>query len=175
MQEVVKKETTFDLIVQMNNLISEIIANDGELSPELEKRLHDLVDRGNNKVDACIYFTEMAENQVEFLKEKSMMFRKKANSLQNSIDIVRDKIKLLMRHLNMAKMSGYDFVYTLTNSAKSLSIDQANLDENYFMITTIREPDKERIRADLEKGIEIKGAKLEQGKTLKKQINKGVK
>lgn len=175
MQEVVKKETTFDLVIQSQLLVAEILEADGELSPELEKKINDLVDRGSNKVDACIYFTEIADTQVEFLKDKAAAFRKKAATIQNSIDIVRDKVKLLMRHLNLPKIAGNDFVYTLRNSAKTLSIEQANLDPDYFMTVTIREPDKERIRAALEQGIEVRGAKLEQGKTLAKQINKGGK
>lgn len=155
--------------------VSALLANDGELTPEIAEEIEHPI---ATKVDNYLHFQRQVEAQSELLKQRAAELTKAAKSLE-AISARLDKNMLAaMDIMGVTEIRGNEYVYKKQRCNPRLVIDdEAKLDRSYVIETVIpehveTEVDSKKIKTALIDGFEVPGAHLEGGWTLKTGINK---
>ncbi len=139
-----------------------------DLSPVVVSQLN-LV---TQNVDLCASVIERCELNAEFFRSKAKAFAAVAKAYEKSEAYLRQMIKDDMVAHGIDELPGTEIRFKLVNMKPKLVIDEANLDPAYFI--PVPQPDKKKVQADLEVGLEVKGARLEEVKALRTYLNKKV-
>ncbi len=167
----------------MSNLISitqsiialenEILDNGGELTPELELSLEITEKNLLEKVDKYVYLIDRLESGVEFFKAKQDEAAKLKKSYESTIDNLKERLKFAMKTLNTNELRGLEYSYKLAKSKSKVKIENIEtIPMEYVREKITYEPDKEKIFAALEIGLQISGATLENTYSLRKSLVK---
>lgn len=113
------------------------------------------------------------EKAIEALSERADKFKAAAKTLTNLQTNLKERMKEAMTTLQITSITGICFTYKLSNSKASVIIDETKLPAMYMREKLIIEPDKEKIRTDLELGREIDGAYLKPNFSIRTSVNKG--
>lgn len=166
-QKIMKTQSLFNITEEQRQLVAEIEKMDGELTPEMEKKLE--LNQSNLRHKAVAYneviTTKNAQNEMIKAEIKRLQSWAKRN------DSIVDRLENNL--LNAIKTFG-EFEVGLTKSGvrKSTSTEvDANmvnaLPKEYKTIKIVETPDKKAIKEALEKGIEIEGCRLSHNLNLK--------
>lgn len=164
----------YEIIQQTTNVIQAIMENGGELTPELEQALSNIQLQYAEKVDGYQFFIERVEKEKEYWQEKAEYYFKIAQSLDVLRSKLRNNIKQAMLILQQDVAKGNDTKFKLVNHKPKLIIDETLLEPKWIMEVKTLVPDREKIRACLESGMEIRGARLEEVHQLRSYANKKV-
>jgi len=163
------------LVQSSNSLVQALLETGGELTPEIEAALAHIDTKLPEKVDSYQSIMDRLEIESEYWALKADQFKKMATACKNARERLKDNIKYAMNELGQTELVGNDFKFKLSNSKPKLVVDDVSLDRAYFMQVTETVVDKKRIEEDLRLGIPVKGAKLEEVKSLRSSLNKGSK
>lgn len=168
--------TLFDLLLESTrerqNVLEQILNNNGEITPELEQQLESFNPDLPAKVDRYYYFLEDLEAQSKLYRENAKRFAEAARSIDSFMNRLEDRVKIVMQTFNKTELNGDLIRYKLSKCQKKLIIDPKLLESKYFIRVTELVPDNENIKKALESGETIKGARLEGGFTLRSYLNK---
>jgi len=167
----------------MTNLISitqsiialenQILDNGGELTPELELSLEINEKNLIEKVDKYVYLIDRLEMGAEFFKAKQEEAAKLKKSYESTIDNLKERLKFAMKTLNTNELRGLEYSYKLAKSKSKVKIENLeSIPMEYVREKISYEPDKEKIFAALEIGLQIPGATLEDSYSLRKSLVK---
>lgn len=159
------------IVAELSVVMNAIVENGGELSPELETMFDNLGSQLSTKADGYAYFMEKLEHEADFWKEKANSYLKVSKSCANLKDRLNNSIKLAMRQLGTDEVKGDDVRFKLSKLPPKLVLDES-LPSSYKMAVTEYVPDKDRIKHDLEIGLEVPGATLEPVWSLRKYANR---
>lgn len=138
----------------------ELILNGGQITPELEKEMDDLSNQLAVKIDGYDYKMAMLEAKAIVFKMKSDELLKISQGLNKCVDTMRSRIKFAMLNMNVKEIKGERIRFVLSSAKAKLIIDKnAQLPDKYKLISYSE--DKDKIRADLESGVQIEGCRLE--------------
>lgn len=167
----------------MNSLLSianelhaielELLSGDGELSPETEERLSAATIAKERKIDSYASILERAKSiEAEFSAraERMMMVAKSAKRLQERL---KDNLRLAMSQIGLDELSGDSVRFKLVSGKAKLVLDA--IDERYCTQVVSYEPNKELIRAKLEAGESVPGARLDPTFQLRSYAPKALK
>lgn len=165
--------TLRSILHEWDALIAVIEENEGEISDALESRMRELEIEIPEKIDACGYFLEQAELQIEYRKKRIEAEYIVRNRWEKAVESLKNLIKGNMFERGEKKKVGNEFVFTAYDMKPKLTItDEAHLPIKYLEEKVYYEPKKDLLRADLESGLSIPGARLEQVTALRKTTNK---
>lgn len=153
--------------IEINKLLFE---SGGELTPEIEKRLDNLDLSNREKVERYAIVREKCLIEAAYLKEKADVLLKIARAHKLVEQRLGENIKKHMLSLGLKEVNGETIRYVVSPTREELVIDEDKLSEKYKMSVTTLEPDKERIREDLNKGLNVDGAELKGGFSLRKYL-----
>jgi hypothetical protein len=132
-----------------------------EVDRDLEAKLNDLVRMESKKIDACVSFIRMAENQMSWLDAEIEHLKKQKQKYENSIDRVKEIAKFVMESNGITKMEGEKgHAFTLRKSESVLITDMSKIPEKLMRTKISQEPDKNAIKALIKCGDRIEGAVL---------------
>lgn len=132
----------------------------GELDDELESFFTNIKDQLAHKVDSYDYLLTRLEAEEESMKQEAAKFSQAAKSIKIARERLKSTIKYVMEMQGVKELSGVRTRFTLKNSRPSLDIDGAQLPAAFLKQVVSYEPDKDRIRAELEVGNIVAGARL---------------
>jgi hypothetical protein len=154
-------------------LENEILDNGGELTPELELSLEITEKNLIEKVDKYVYLIDRLEMGAEFFKAKQEEAAKLKKSYESTIDNLKERLKFAMKTLNTNELRGLEYCYKLAKSKPKVKIENPESLPMEFVREKISyEPDKEKIFAALESGVQIENCKLEESFSLRKSLIK---
>lgn len=132
----------------------------GELTPEVETMLTQLKSELTQKIDAYQFFTQEVLAITESLDARIKELTKLKKGYENAAERVMYGLRDYMLEQGLREIEGGRTKARILWAKDALILDPETLDPTYVMHVTKTEPDKERIRTDLESGVEVPGAHL---------------
>jgi hypothetical protein len=160
-------QTLQSLAVEAAEISMLLMACNGELSPELEKRLDVNAQLLLQKTDNYNFIIESIESAAAQMKRRKDAFAIQEKRLTNERDRMWNRIKLAMKEMDRTEIRGRYYRFQLQRSKPKLIIDESLLPDQFKMIVQETKPDKAKIEAVLAEGLEIPGVTLEESGTLK--------
>ncbi len=150
-----------------------ILENHGEISPEIETLLTEAGEGAANKVDGTAYFLDRLADKAAFWETKAREMERYAKACKTAVDRVRQNLKFTMVASGRSEVSGAEFRFCLTPARSSLKIiNQDDLHADYIETVVTKVPSKDKIRSDLENGLTVAGAMLEEVVALRRYASK---
>jgi hypothetical protein len=150
------------LATEAQEICKLILEANGELSPELEKRLDVNSSALLAKVDSYVFIEDHLEAHASLWKRKADACKAIYDRYVKSQEKMRERVKLAMRELNRNELKGDHYRYKLCELKAKLVIDEPDeIPSELKMAVTKFIPDNERIKSLLEDGIDVPGAHLE--------------
>lgn len=162
----------FDITRQSKEIVQQVIEQDGEVFPALERAMTEINSKIPAAVDMVVELMGRLEAEAEYFSEKSYLYTLIVNNCNKTRENLKLRVKEAMKGLGSAEMRGIESILRLQNVKARLIINDELLDRDYFVTRLVEEPDKDRIRAALERGLLVTGARLEKSHSLKSYVNK---
>lgn len=159
------------LALEMSEIIAQLTENGGELSEVLEQAFDCTGQELQLKADRYAFFMERLDAEADFWKAKADAYSKVAKSCKTLKERLKENIKGAMHMLGTDEIEGGEYRFKLSRLAPKLVIQEELLPDNFKMVVTETVPDKEKIKAELEIGTEIPGAKHEMVFSLRPYLN----
>jgi hypothetical protein len=166
-----------ELLTNLAEIEGMLVESKGELTPEDETKLKLFSESLLEKVDNYKHFFDRLEMSLDYWKKKENEAKKIKQALESNIERAEDYLKSVMLHKGITKLEGDEYTFTLSPTRGKIEItDEQSAREVYPREKITIEVDKEKLREDLEKGIDIQCAKIIQTYSLRaKAKTKGVK
>lgn len=159
------------LLFKSHELTSQLVASGGEISPEMEAALTTVDMKTPAAVDSAAFVMARMEHEASYWKEMSERYAAIAKGCKTARERLNEAIKEGMRQLEITDLEGKDVRFKLSPAKARLVVNEDYLDQNYTKSRTVIEPDKDKIREDLEKGLEVEGAMLMESFSLRHYPN----
>jgi hypothetical protein len=147
-------------------LADEIIANEGELSPELENRLMINQDQLEAKGKGYGYIIKDIEAEIDAIDMEIKRLSAMKKSRSNAVDKLKTSLSDAMQLFDITELK----TPTLKiNFRKSESVEIENvalLDKDFIKVVTTETADKIAIKEAIKNGVEVTGAVLKQNYNL---------
>jgi hypothetical protein len=154
----------------------ELLANEGELTKEIETRLNNLVLNISTKVDSIAYVLERLDREAEALKARAKMFQSAAKRIQSAQDWLKQYTKVSMQAMSVNELQGQSYRFLLSNSKPKLVVsDEQSIPPEFWTETVTRSLDRDLIEMAIANGIDVPGVHYEEVKALRVSVPKGVK
>ncbi len=154
----------------------ELLANEGELTKEIETRLNNLVLNISTKVDSIAYVLERLDREAEALKARAKMFQSAAKRIQSAQDWLKQYTKVSMQAMSVNELQGQSYRFLLSNSKPKLVVsDEQSIPPEFWTETVARSLDRDLIEMAIANGIDVPGVYYEEVKALRVSVPKGVK
>lgn len=156
-------ENLLDITRNLQQLLFKVdeIEQSGDVpTPELLNELNSIVDRQADKVDRSVSFYKFCESQIEWLKSE-----------KDSMDLLIKRYERAMERMEyLARIAmNVDGVDCIEGKTKKIAfrrsefveiINQSEIPDCYMRVKTTVEVDKQKIKEDLKKGLDVQGAAL---------------
>lgn len=160
------------LVAESSELENQLIQSGGEITPEIEALLEVKDLQLPDKVDNYGLVMDRMAMISEFYTQRAEMFLKMSKAADSVIDRCKSNLKLAMENLKTDEILGHDIKFKIVKSNPTVVIeDESKIDPAYTTTQTVVKIDKKRIGEDLKVGIEVAGAKLQQGSSLRQYAN----
>lgn len=157
-------------LIEQSSLI-ELAVLDGRDDVPFEVDLNNVA-----SVEAYNFITQNLEQRAEFYKAQAAEFSKIAKNISNLSERYNEHVKKIMAESGLTDIEGTSFRFKLTTVKPKMVIDNEELlIADYSKTETKVVIDKERAKQDLELGVPVKGAHLEQSYSLRRYPIKGLK
>lgn len=148
------------------------IANGGEVNPDLDAYLDEIKTRIAEKPDQYKYVIDRLEASSEMLYAQVRDFQRAAIAMESTVKAMKDRIKAAMEMMGVTEVKGKAWRFSISPIAKRLVVsnDDVFVKEHpeFSIVKTTVSVDTKRLKAALEAGHEIPGARLEGGYRLNK-------
>lgn len=132
-----------------------------EVPKEVEERINDLMRFEGEKIDRCISFVKMSENQINWLDSEIEHLQKQKKKYTDAIDRMKDIAKLVMEQNGILKMEGKKgHSFSLRKSESVEVTELSKLPESLIRQKISVEPDKALIKAVIKSGEKVEGAHI---------------
>jgi hypothetical protein len=160
-------------IEQHKNRIEQLLMDSGgELTEEIEAELNQLQVSEPMQVETVVVALDRINADAKYWKERAQAIRNYASGLDTFVERAKDRVKRLLTEQGKDEAIGLHHRIRLSKCQQSVGINEAELPRAYMMQVTTWVPDREKIRADLELGVDITGAELVGGKAIRIYLNK---
>lgn len=160
-------KTLYEITNNSRDIVVKLMENGGELTPELEEELKNIEVVLSHKIDAYQEVIRRAEHEVDYWKQREDEAKSVRKSCENIVDKLKSYIKHGMITLQRQELVGQYARFFLKRSKPSLKIiDETVIPPMYFEEKLVRTLNKDKLRYDIENGIIINGAVLEESYSL---------
>lgn len=125
----------------------------------------DWTDQFEEKVENTVKVIKNKEADVDQLKEEIDRLTKRKKSIENDITRLKTGLQGAFEITGHEKVKGLLFTVTLAKNQPSVVVDEDLLPKKYFVIT--KKPDKNAIKELLNAGKKVKGATLQESRSLR--------
>lgn len=154
--------TLADMLAQANWIEQQLVANEGEITPELAALLTNQEVAVPAKIDATVFILKRMEAAAAMFKAEADRYLKVARGLSNSHDRLKTYVKTTMIERGINELSGEANRFAISSSAPKLIIEDVAMLPDVFVTPVIsREPNKDLILSELKAGRPVPGARLE--------------
>jgi Siphovirus Gp157 len=165
-----------ELVKRANELEQALVESGGEITDLISQIDNDLKTDIQRKAEDYYFVIERMKANAEFYKLEADKYFKIAKALDATHERIKDFLKSGMVAMDISEIIGEKVKIKLSDSKGRMEIiDENDIPQQYKMVVTTHEIDKEKLRADLEDGVHVIGAKLVKGKTIRFTVNKGKK
>jgi hypothetical protein len=155
-----------------NEIHETLLANGGDLTPELELKLMEIESKLPNKADGYAYVCEDLSHKIDMLKSRAKSYAHAAQSLDRHIDYMKSKMRDVLTMMDTKEIKGIEYKWKLQNAKDKVIIEnEALIPDQYMEVTITRTPIKELLYAELKTGREVPGCRLESSTYVKSYIN----
>lgn len=154
------KDSMLSLHAQSQWLTQRLIEAGGELDAELEAFFSELTDKFKDKAEAYHHMLEHLKFEEDFFKAEGAKYTAVAKSIRTAQERMKSTLKYVMEKQGVKEISGRTCRMVLTNAKPSLDIDEQKIPDAFKQQVVTYQVDKDRIRAELEAGREVEGARL---------------
>ncbi len=163
------KETLLDIQIRREKLLTLILENQGEITPEIEQEVLAIDFAQSSKVENYVHVIERLKHETQFWKDKKEKLTGVLKRLENTTDFLETRLKDFMISNGFKCISGTETKITCYDSKPRVIIkdDLKPTDMPIEYVRTKLEIDKEAIRKDLEQGKQLSFAYLEKTKALR--------
>lgn len=168
-------ESGYTLVQQLeeaSRLEAMLVESGGELTPEIEARLLTVDLNVASRVDAVHTLLARFDAAADYWTERANESLQVADALKAAHKRLKEHVKKIMIDTGRKDLPGEAVRYKLSNAKAKLIVDETQLERDYLKERVTYSPDQEKIRADIELGVPVKGAFLEPAYTLRPYPNK---
>lgn len=160
---------TLTQIRATDRLIDSLLqSTDGEVTPEIEAMMSENALAEPEKVQGYYYLIQRLKAEIAYLKQLEAEPRATRKTLEAKLDWLNENLKRHAIESGKKELIGIDHRYAVQKAKPVVAIiDEKLIPGEYKDIVTSVEIAKDRIKEDLEAGVEVAGAKLVQAKYLK--------
>ncbi len=166
------RNTLFELASQALQLSRAILEAGGEITPEVDALLVVNELQLAQKADAYAAVLDRMEVEEELWRKRRDECERMLRAYEAVQERLKDRMKGALLAMQKDGVEGELVRFKLSRVKPRLVLSDADLPADFYITVTRVEPDKERIRAELEAGREVAGARLEQGYALRKYVNR---
>jgi hypothetical protein len=164
------------LLEQSTEIEMRLIETAGELTEEIEESLKLIELHLPQKVTNYMNLLDRLELEGDNLYSKAKKYEMAAKTLTGLRERLTSHVKAQMIEKGLEELRGKDESFSLGNGKKSVIVnDITKLPRGYICRTITERPDKEKIYNAIESGEAVPGCELQDTKTLRRKINKGIK
>jgi len=168
-----EKQTLPALLKEAHAIEELLIETDGEMIPVLTEWMTINEQNMATKIDSYKYVFDKLESGCEFFKKKEEEMRNARKSYENYIQRLKENLKFTMESLTVSELKGHDYRFKLQRiKPKVVILNESVLSAEYIREKITLEVDKTAIKEAFDKGIEVVGATLEEGVSLRSYVNK---
>ena len=162
-------KTLIDISNELAEFDAFLAEYDNDLdNPEVIEKLKaiedSIMDDFENKADnyAALIKTMMYRSQAR--KEESKRLAERAKIDENNAKRLAERLKYVMQSNDIGKVETKRYTLNLCKAGgkQGLEVDEDKVDTSYFIEQVISKLDKDRIRADIDNGIDVAGAKFKE-------------
>ena len=158
-----QKKSLPTLTAEANKIEQMLVESYGELTPEIEAKLHFNGVQMREKVDGYGYLLDMLPGRAEFYKRKAELFNRIAKSIKSAEERLEHNLRFAMGELKTDELKGGEYRFKLQRVKSALVItDETAIPDELKKSTVETVPDKDAIRYALEQGDKVPGAELEE-------------
>ena len=119
------KMSLYDVAMEGMQIEDILVANEGELTPELEERLDSLLREGPKRIEAAAMVVRGLEASAKACKEEQTRLGDRAKSLENQASRLKDRITIALDAAFNGKVKTDLFTIWAQSSAETVSFDLA--------------------------------------------------
>jgi hypothetical protein len=169
-----------DVLPQLKTLIAkssaiETAVFEGQDLAPFEQDLFQVDLTNADAVEAYNFMVQHLEQREEFYRRQAEEFEAIAKSISGLVSRYNIFVKKVMAESGQDELTGKSFRFKLTKVKPKLFVDDESKLSEYLQQETKMVLNKERIKQDLELGVPVEGAHLEQSYSLRKYPIKGLK
>lgn len=116
-----------DLIAEFHEIEDLIIKGEGEITPEIEAMLDSNKEALSEKMDKYEKLKRYLKGQIEYLKVQENHYKKRRNTLSNTIEWLKNTMVASMLSIGKDRMKTSEFFYSLRVN-ESVEIDYDRID-----------------------------------------------
>ena len=171
-----EKKSLFNLTSNAREIIESLLLNEGEVDEALEVKMATVELETKEKVDGYAVLIKALDPEAEYWKGQSKAFGKMQKVIENFQKRLKDNIKNHLVATDQTVTEGFDYKFTRSFSKPSVEvINEDEIPAKYFQEEVVFKLDKNLVRQDLDKGIQVPGVKDVQGYTLRIGLNSKLK
>lgn len=162
MNEPITMRDMTNLFLEISGVIAE---QEGEITPDVEKKLEILFEKAATKADSAHFIIEKFKSDVEFYKAKAKQYQAVAKKAERVVDRVKEKLIDMMTAAEVNEIQGSSVKVKMSNTEGEIVID----DESKLPPSCVQvkiEPNKSAIRVALMKET-VPGAHLKINKSIR--------
>lgn len=154
------KKTLYDINEQYLSLLRQVEENGGEITPELEEQL--AINEADHAAKLDTYGRIIANYAAEAsaCMDEAKRLAIKAERATKAAQRLKDTILHFLQATDRRKVAAGLWTYTLRDSKAVEVEDDTAIPAEYWRIKEIRTPDKQNIKAAIEAGATVPGARL---------------
>ncbi len=161
MQE--KKATLYELTADWLNLINQLEEAEGEINEEQMQLFDELISLTDDKFNKTLYVIKDLQNKADLCKEEADRLSKRRKSFERQANLLKDRLKDLMRAANIKSKKTDLFTVSLRKPAASISVVDADKLDIGYLIPQEPKIDKIAIFRDIRDGKTVEGVELKYG------------
>lgn len=157
------------LVAESEEILSKIIENGGELTPELDQSIQANATDIRSKVDNYCYVLESLKTRNEYAIHRMKQWESIASNCERAIDNIKSRLKHAMETLVLPDIHGFEYSLRLVVNPPAVVIDdEAKLPLEFVSteVKSVTKIDKRAILDAIKEGREVPGASVERAKRL---------
>lgn len=149
------------------NQVAQMI-EDGVDIESLQDTLESIEISFQEKAESIIKLHRSKVAEMEIVKAERLRLEHREATLKKSADWLRNYVESQMKRTGVAKIPSTLFGITLANNPVKVDVyDEFMIPEKYYRSSVVKAPDKAAIKAAIEDGIDVQGARLVQEQSLR--------
>lgn len=168
-----EQNKTLALIVNEALILEKmLIESGGEVNPEIEKALAVNSQELALKVDGYVEIIERFESLEAYYKTRAEYFKDISSRCKKAVDRLKENIKYGMNELGIDEIKGVDMRLKVSQTSGSLKITDEEMIPVEFKKEEIKTViDTKALKEAIAKGLEVKGAEIIPGFSLRAYAN----